>query len=151
VVLPTPVEPAWRDPFQALPEIHLVVVEGPDGLGPRLRGHRSPFTIGAAPGSDLRIEHASVSGRHATLQLYPKGAVFLTDEGSTNGTWLAERRLKPGARERVEPDAILRFSRHVALRVEPAGDPAESPAPPAEVAPRARAPTIIAPVTEKKG
>jgi pSer/pThr/pTyr-binding forkhead associated (FHA) protein len=43
-----------------------------------------PFTVGRRE-SDLMIDHASVSGLHAVLDLV-EGAIAVTDPGSTNGT-----------------------------------------------------------------
>jgi len=52
------------------------------------------YWLGRAPGSDLRLTHASVSRSHARLNAGPDGWV-LTDLGSTNGTrvngWIVSR------------------------------------------------------------
>jgi hypothetical protein len=52
------------------------------------------YWLGRAPGSDLRLTHASVSRNHARLNAGPDGWI-LTDLGSTNGTrvngWIVTR------------------------------------------------------------
>lgn len=50
--------------------------------------------IGRGAGSDVRLPHHAVSAHHATLRTQGAGWV-VTDEGSTNGTWVGETRLPP--------------------------------------------------------
>jgi hypothetical protein len=56
----------------------------------QLDGERT--TIGRHPQNNLVLEHAAVSGRHATIALVGDGAV-LEDLESTNGTFLNGRRV----------------------------------------------------------
>ncbi len=52
------------------------------------------LTIGRASGADLRIDHPSVSRRHAELRVGP--VVWIEDVGSANGTRVGERVLRSG-------------------------------------------------------
>ncbi len=46
------------------------------------------LVIGRAPDSDLVVNHACVSSRHASIQRDARGAARLKDEGSANGTFV---------------------------------------------------------------
>ncbi len=68
------------------------------GVGGALRGQRFSidkpnYRIGRNPSNDLSIPaDDSVSGDHAYLR-YEKGGLFLSDQGSLNGTFLNEQRV----------------------------------------------------------
>lgn len=62
--------------------------------------------VGSDPANDLVIEHSTVSRRHAILTRRA-GSYYLTDLGSTNGTYLNGRRL--GAPARLRSGDELRF------------------------------------------
>jgi sigma-B regulation protein RsbU (phosphoserine phosphatase) len=49
-------------------------------------------TLGRGPQNDLRLEHASVSRRHAEI-LFEGGQLRLRDAGSSNGTWQNDTRV----------------------------------------------------------
>jgi ABC transport system ATP-binding/permease protein len=64
--------------------------------------NRPLVTIGRATGNDIRIEHPTVSARHAEIRKLPKG-FELADLGSSNGTFVNGQRitrqvLQPGNR-----------------------------------------------------
>jgi len=166
---PAPTTP-WHDPFQTLPDTHLVVTKGA-GLQPFYRLHKSPFTVGGRKGEvDLHIELPQVSGLHATFQLFKLGAVYVIDNQSTNGTFVDGRRLAAGERVQVKPGQIVGISRHVELRLDqpglqPSSAPAQVlessplvlPSPAAAAAPQAPAPVVqpasaapASPVSEAK-
>ncbi|WP_166264592.1 FHA domain-containing protein [Marinobacter caseinilyticus] len=69
-----------------------VVVSTFELTGPRIE-------IGRRAGCDLRIDEISVSGQHATIEVennaYLDGAVdyFITDNDSTNGTFINDVRM----------------------------------------------------------
>jgi pSer/pThr/pTyr-binding forkhead associated (FHA) protein len=75
---------------------------------PRARGARSfTFTtdldrvlLGRGEVCDVRLPHPHVSFHHATVQRTP-GGYELSDNGSTNGTWHAGRRVHPGEAVRL--------------------------------------------------
>ena len=46
------------------------------------------WSIGSEPGCDLYLEHISVSGHHANLNLAADGSINLSDCESQNGTFL---------------------------------------------------------------
>eukprot|EP00892_Ulva_mutabilis_P010959 jgi/Ulvmu1/8235/UM041_0045.1 len=68
-----------------------------------------PFVIfGRNPDADVRVDHASTSRLHAVLQ-YGSRAVLLADLGSTHGSYLNKKRLKPFLFHRVEVGAQIRL------------------------------------------
>ena len=79
-----------------------------------------PFTIGAAPGSDVVLDDPAVSARHG--QVHRVGAAWvLTDLGSTNGVWIGGARVQSAA---LAPGVALTLGR---TRVECVPEP-EAPA-----------------------
>jgi hypothetical protein len=91
----------------------------PPGVQPRLvvvaaMGH-APGTVfeiddeailGRSPTSDVQIEDAFASSAHA--RVFPRGqSMYIEDLGSTNGTYLNERKLK--AVEQLQPDDTIRI------------------------------------------
>jgi len=68
------------------------------------------ITVGRAPDSDILIADESISKVHARFHK-AGGVLALTDAGSTNGTWLGDRRLNPGDPPvPVTPGTRLRFA-----------------------------------------
>lgn len=53
---------------------------------------RFPFSIGRDPSSDLFIENANISSRHAFIE-EKNGSYFIRDNDSTNGTYINDRRI----------------------------------------------------------
>jgi hypothetical protein len=147
---------AGDDPLERLPEVVLEKVKGPPEAPARLRLHRRTLKVGAAAGSDLRLEIPQISSHHATIQLFPNGNVFIRDEGSTNGTWVGDKKVAAQDREKVQDGSLIAFSRQVTYRVvrpgaAPAAPPPPSSAPPAppvvEPPPAPKHRTILAPIT----
>lgn len=69
----------------------LVCLQGP--LAPQsFAFHRNDLTIGRERDNDVVIDSLTVSRHHARLDAGPNG-VTLSDPGSTNGTWVAGRRV----------------------------------------------------------
>lgn len=65
-------------------------------------------TVGRAAGSDVLLEHHSVSRLHASVQVTEEGYLAVQDLSSRNGTWLHRngrwvraRRMVLGAQDRV--------------------------------------------------
>ena len=110
----------------------LTVLSGPmRGSNFRLRaGWR---TIGRGEGVDIVIDDCRVSRRHATVEL-TAGRAVLRDAGSTNGTWLNDRRvtaeaeLRDGDRLRVG-GVELRFFDPGSAATDPVGTPRYVPPP----------------------
>jgi transcriptional regulator with PAS, ATPase and Fis domain len=63
------------------------------------------FVLGRGNDADVRIDHTSVSRRHAVLVL--DDAMRVEDLGSSNGTWVAGRRLEPNASSPVTPGMLI--------------------------------------------
>ena len=70
------------------------------------------ITIGRLEGNDLILDHPSVSRVHARLWI-EAGRVYLEDLGSSNGTFIGERRLAKGWRSLLKPG---RFSQPARLQ-----------------------------------
>lgn len=92
----------WRDVIAAIParrgssgRAFLVVVEGSRR---QLRpGDRIPLEGAASIGRDsdnqVVIDESTVSGRHAAI-IFRDGRWWVEDLGSTNGTWVNERKVE---------------------------------------------------------
>nr|XP_024377022.1 uncharacterized protein LOC112282985 isoform X1 [Physcomitrium patens] len=89
--------------------------------------------------ADVVIPVATVSGVHARLEK-KSGVLYVTDLDSTNGTYINNRRIRPGAVTPVPPGSYITFGdEHLAvfryLQLEedsPAEAPAEVPSEPSE-------------------
>ncbi|RKH09976.1 FHA domain-containing protein [Corallococcus sp. CA053C] len=80
----------YSDP--GLTPAFLYVERGP-GVGQLVPLHQGSITLGRSSTSDLRLQHASISRRHA--QLTRRGnAFFVRDLGSQNGTFVNRSRIK---------------------------------------------------------
>lgn len=67
----------------------------------------APFTIGRKAGSSLKLQFNTVSGKHATLSIQ-EGKLFLTDLGSTNGTYVNGERIK--GEVPIEEEDLIHFA-----------------------------------------
>lgn len=134
-----PPEAPYVDPTTAadLPEARLVVERGLPPGTLRVTGKR--VVLGAAADADLRLDHAQISGRHALLELFRSGALWITDLGSTNGTAVNGTALAANQRIQLHHGDVVALGRAVEARVELAGGDAPVP--------RRNVGTIIAPVT----
>jgi len=56
---------------------------------------QSESTVGRSRSVSLHLDDAQVSGKHLTLFLNEQGSVMVKDLGSTNGTYIEGRKLKP--------------------------------------------------------
>jgi pSer/pThr/pTyr-binding forkhead associated (FHA) protein len=74
-------------------KLNLVVLTPGNSHGKKLAVNRTPFLIGRDPKCHLRPSSAMVSGQHCTIQV-KQGKVFVTDAGSTNGTFVNEVRVE---------------------------------------------------------
>jgi two-component system response regulator AtoC len=89
-------EPGGRPLAVAFYEGRFVAQELPDS---------GQLTIGRGKESDIRIDHRSVSRRHAALHVGPP--LTVEDLGSSNGTRLSGRRLEPHRREALPIGSIV--------------------------------------------
>ncbi len=104
------------------------------------------FTIGRRPDLDITVSHASVSGSHAVITKDGEG-YKITDQGSTNGTFLADERITEKA---LSPGVELKLGfvpctyEGPATAAEPPAAAAPSPAPAKAPAAPAKAPAASA-------
>ena len=86
---------------------------GKGRLALAVRKHKSPGTdavlIGRSRENDLVLPFESVSRLHGFLRFSREGKWNVEDAGSTNGTFVGDRKLKPGVREPVRDGDPLRF------------------------------------------
>ena len=81
-------------------EIHYKSTEPP------IRGY---WLLGRGDNCDLVLESRSVSREHCTISYSPSREQWeLTDQGSTNGTWVCGRQIPPKDPEPLQPD--VRFT-----------------------------------------
>lgn len=71
--------------------------------------------LGRGTEADLWIEDSGVSRRHARITCAADGRYLIEDLGSTNGTFVGDRRvelseLEPGDRVQLGPNVIMRFA-----------------------------------------
>src|SRR5262249_44478049 len=71
--------------------------------------------IGRGREAHVRVEDVGISRKHTRIVRTQDGRFFVEDLGSTNGTFVAARRvdrfqLRPGDRVQVGPNVLLRFS-----------------------------------------
>jgi pSer/pThr/pTyr-binding forkhead associated (FHA) protein len=65
--------------------------------------------IGRAKQNDIVIPRKTISSRHATIEDHG-GSFFLEDQGSTNGTWLNDTRIKPRKRVALKNGDRISFA-----------------------------------------
>ena len=79
-------------------------IEAPDGRSWTVPFDRMQLSIGRLPDNDIVLEQHGVSSHHCVIGRDPTGAVLLQDRGSTNGTWVGDRKaegvvpIQPGVR-----------------------------------------------------
>jgi transcriptional regulator with GAF, ATPase, and Fis domain len=105
-----------RPTARRLRKSRLVVLEGPDE-GRELEIARELVTVGRSPVCDLTLTDKSVSTRHFSIIADDRG-YLLRDEGSTNGTFYGDVRLKEVY---LKSGTVFRAGNTV-LRFQPTGD-----------------------------
>ncbi len=160
---PAPAEPEpVREPIASpldldpLPETHLVAIGGWATPGERWRLHKRKTVAGASsdPADGVDLVFASVkqmSSTHAAFDLYPSGDLWVTDLGSTNGTFVNGRRLTAKERTKLAVGDQIKLSQNLILVVERPGVKPDERAAPAPAAPApAPAPAPAAPAVKTK-
>ncbi len=71
----------------------LHVTRGPDAGRLFEVSLESAVSIGRAPGNDIVLSDPAVSGQHCRVRVAAEGGFEVLDLGSTNGTWVNERRV----------------------------------------------------------
>lgn len=101
--------PHWRVVFEFNADAPNII--GVDVKGPTIIG-RSIDEIGLMVDLDTSVfqsEAKGVSRKHAALMPDDDG-VLLVDIGSTNGTYINEKKIEPGTRTRLRIDDTIRMS-----------------------------------------
>ena len=78
---------------------------GADGEHPLRAG---VSTFGRKSDNDYQVPDSYVSGRHGQIEVTEHG-VFLTDLGSSNGTFLNGAKLAPNMRTAISADDVVRL------------------------------------------
>lgn len=69
------------------------------------------------PAVSFLAVHDNLSRLHATIAVEPDGSAWITDEGSTNGTWVHGYRLATDERAPLRPGDTFRLAADVTVRV----------------------------------
>jgi diguanylate cyclase (GGDEF)-like protein len=77
-------------------KIPLLLVIAGERVGTRCR-LGAPVTVGRDPSVDLPLRDAGISWRHARFEHGPGGGIGVSDLGSTNGTFVNEKRVEQAA------------------------------------------------------
>ncbi|MFI2667629.1 FHA domain-containing protein [Micromonospora carbonacea] len=86
----------------------LLTVAGGPMRGASFRLGRTPQVIGRATTAEVSVDDPHLSRRHASVRLSGDG-VWLEDLGSTNGTWLNDRRIE--SPELLSDGDVIRLGR----------------------------------------
>ncbi|GGM19394.1 MULTISPECIES: FHA domain-containing protein [Micromonospora] len=103
----------------------LLTVASGSMRGTSFRLRTEPLVIGRAPTADIMVDDPHLSRRHAAVR-QTEGGVALVDLGSTNGTWLNDRRID-GVEQLSDGDVIrlgrteLRYFDPGLARTDPVG------------------------------
>ena len=150
--MPTPEEtkPAVKDSagvdLDPLPETHLVAIGGWTTQGERWRLHKRKTIAGASSDASDGVDLVfggikQVSSRHAQFDLFPSGDLWVSDLGSSNGTFVNGKKVSGKERMKLVPGDQVKLSQNLILKVERPGAsesddmPASAPvadSPPAE-------------------
>jgi hypothetical protein len=111
-----PEAPPTAGPARSTAVAASIPVQVPSGLGLVVGPHVWPLVgtrilvgrAGGGVGADVEVDDASMSRRHAEI-VAAGGTWSVRDLGSTNGTWLGDRRLTPGEAADLAADLTLRF------------------------------------------
>lgn len=147
-------KPATAVELDPLPETHLVAMGGWATPGERWRLHKRKTVAGGsddpADGVDLRFGVKQISGRHAQFELFPSGDLWVSDLGSTNGTFVNGRRLKEKERAKLVVGDQIKLSQNLILVVERPGSSATDDEPAPAPAVETGAPAEAAPAKKPK-
>ncbi|MCS6940098.1 MAG: FHA domain-containing protein, partial [Roseiflexus sp.] len=99
------------------PDFGKLIIRSADGE--RVITLRQPqYTIGRNPARDLHLDSPVVSNMHGRIDAGPQGAQ-LVDLGSTNGTFIGERRLPPNQPHPLAPGEEVRIGPFILIYVPP--------------------------------
>jgi hypothetical protein len=111
-------ESLWKMPLIGQEELRVrhSLSEGPRYIAPlkkHIRSGRSlpdRITVGRAQNQDLVIDHSSVSKIQAWFEIDKTGDFYLSDAGSTNGTYVNSRPIVPRQRAQLRAGDNIRFA-----------------------------------------
>lgn len=86
-----------------VPSTPFMLSDGPHEIQTAIA--HSPFTVGRMPGSDLLLEHAYVSRKHAEI-VYENGHFIIVDQGSRHGTFVNGKKVD---RQKLEVNDAVHF------------------------------------------
>lgn len=75
-----------------------------------LKTEKTSVSVGRSPNCDLVISHDSISRLHCQIEQI-NGEFFVTDTGSSNGTFINGKRLETHARTKYLPSQVLKLGR----------------------------------------
>ncbi|MFT6713218.1 MAG: hypothetical protein ACJAVJ_000492 [Planctomycetota bacterium] len=108
-----------------MPDRYSLRIESGDRAGETIALSGRGLTVGRRPANDLSLQDASVSGRHARLGI-EDGQVVLVDFGSTNGTFVADKRVEE---QELKGGEMLRFGKIEVLFLDAESGSAPAPMP----------------------
>src|SRR5207253_8536302 len=88
----SPITQSYADSRRTSSQAAYLIVVGGGIPGTMLRLADEQTHLGRSSESTFQLYDITVSRRHDSVGMDPLGSVFLTDEGSTNGTFLNGRR-----------------------------------------------------------
>jgi hypothetical protein len=111
-------ESLWKMPLIGQEEVRVrhSLSEGPHYIAPLKKhvrsGRGSPerITVGRAQNQDLVIDHTSVSKIQSWFEIDKRGEFYLSDAGSTNGTYVNSRPIVPRQRVQLRAGDYIRFA-----------------------------------------
>jgi diguanylate cyclase (GGDEF)-like protein len=111
-------EPAAETQIVSAPSVYMIVVSG--GIpGTMLPLSEQGTTLGRSAETTFQLDDITVSRQHALVAIAPNGDVQITDEGSSNGTFVngeriarqCPRRLEDGDRVQLGTTVVLKLVR----------------------------------------
>lgn len=130
----------------------LLIVKGGPLDGTRARVHKREFCIGAvSEGNDMVVDIGTISSKHAMLKLYESGAMWISDLGSANGTFVNGQQVQKGGKLQVRAGDQIGLGGEVRIEVDQPGGmkpTAEPPKPTPRIAEKQATPSSVpAPAT----
>jgi pSer/pThr/pTyr-binding forkhead associated (FHA) protein len=109
----------------------LVAIGGRVTIGEKWRLHKAKVYVGGSSakedGNDIVFSMPQVSSKHALFELYPSGALWLTDLKAKNGTFLNGRQLAAGERVQLRPGDQVKLSQQLILEIQRPGSEQATP------------------------
>lgn len=106
----------------------LIIWTGPSGRVERFHTNSSTLLIGRLlpkKEDQIGLDDGEVSSRHARITV-EDGGVWIEDLGSTNGTWLDKKKIKPKTKIKIAPDSTIVIGR-TTIKIETKGAAAKGP------------------------